>query len=162
MFREMRRSTQLLSSEETAAVLARGSNGVLACLGDEGYPYAVPISYAVVNGTIYFHSAKAGHKIDAILQEPKVSLAVVDEDRIVSGEYTTYFRSAIAFGRARVTEGDEWRNGFRALVEKYSGDQPEEAKIKEIEGCSRSLVIAIDVEHLTGKEAIEFVQAKKK
>ena len=74
MFREMRRNKQLLSMEETEAVMNRCTNGVMACIGDEGYPYASPLSYVYYNGKVYFHSAKAGHKIDAILKNPKVSL----------------------------------------------------------------------------------------
>lgn len=161
MFRSMRRGKQLLSSEDTAAVLHRCTNGVLACIGDEDYPYAVPVSYVYNNDRIYFHSAKDGHKVDAIIKDPKVSFAVVDEDTIVSEEYTTYFRSVILFGRARVVEGEEWQQGFAALVEKYSGDQPEESKHKEITGCTQSLIIAIDIDHMSGKEAIEYVKAKQ-
>lgn len=162
MFREMRRNKQLLSAEDTKAVLDRCTAGTLACMGDEGFPYSVPLSYVYFDDKIYFHSAKAGHKVDAIVENPKVSFSVIDEDTIVSAEYTTYFRSVIAFGRARITEGDEWVEGFKALVEKYSGDQPEDAKLKEIMGCKQSLTIAIDIEHITGKEAIKYVQAKKK
>lgn len=162
MFREMRRSKQLLSMEDTKAVMDRCTNGVLACFGDEDYPYAVPVSYVYFNDKIYFHSAKAGHKIDAVMKNPKVSFTVIDEDQIVSEKYTTYFRSVIAFGNARIAEGDEWLEAFKALVEKYSGDQPEEVRHKEITGCSQSYIIAIDITHITGKEAIEFVNAKSK
>ena len=151
----------MLSTEDTRAVMGRCTNGVLACLGDEGYPYAVPLSYVYVNNRIYFHSAKAGHKIDAITRDPRVSFAVVDEDTIVSKEYTTYFRSVIAFGRARIAEGDERLEAFRALVEKYSGDQPEEARHREIAGCAQAIIVAIDVEHITGKEAVEYTRAKQ-
>lgn len=161
MFREMRRAKQLLSEEDSAAVMGRCTNGVLACLGDEGYPYAVPLSYVYHNGIIYFHSAKAGHKVDAIVKYPKVSFSVTDEDTIVSKEYTTYFRSVIAFGRARIVEGDERHQAFMAMVKKYSGDQPEEDQLKEVNGCAQAYIIAIDVEHITGKEAIEFIRAKK-
>jgi nitroimidazol reductase NimA-like FMN-containing flavoprotein (pyridoxamine 5'-phosphate oxidase superfamily) len=161
MFREMRRFKQLLSESDTLAVMARGTNGVLACLGDEDYPYAVPVSYVYYNDKIYFHSAKAGHKNDAISKNPKVSFAVIDEDTIVSAEYTSYFRSVIAFGKARIVEGDEWVEGFQAMVEKYSGDQPEASKHKEVEGCTRATIFAIDIDHMTGKEAIEYVRAKK-
>ncbi|EIW16472.1 MULTISPECIES: pyridoxamine 5'-phosphate oxidase family protein [Pelosinus] len=161
MFREMRRSKQLLSKEDTVAVMDRCTNGVLACLGDEEYPYAVPLSYVYFNDKIYFHSAKAGHKIDAITKNSKVSFSVIDEDAIVSEKYTTYFRSVLAFGKARIVEGDEWLEAFATLVEKYSGDQPEEARYKEIAGCTQSYIIAIDVEHITGKEAIEYVNAKR-
>ncbi len=148
-----------MSVEDTLAVMDRCSNGVLACLGDDDYPYTVPLSYVYFKNRIYFHSAKAGHKIDAIVKTPKVSFAVIDEDKIVSQEYTTYFRSVIAFGLARIVEGDEWLEAFAALVEKYSGDQPEEEKIREIANCTRSYIIAIDIDHMTGKEAIEYVKA---
>ncbi len=161
MFRDMRRIKQLLSGEDTEAVMKRCTNGVLACRGDDDYPYAVPVSYVYHNQKIYFHSAKEGHKIDALKRDPKVSFAVIDEDRIVSNEYTSYFRSVIAFGRARIVEAEERTEAFFALVEKYSGDQPEEAKHKEVTGCTSACVFAIDVEHITGKEAIEFVRVKK-
>ena len=162
MVRIMRRSKQLLSREDTAAVMKRCINGVLACLDDEDHPYAVPLSYVYSNDRIYFHSAKTGHKIAAITRNPKVSFAVVDEDTVVSEKFTTFFRSVIAFGRARIAEGDERLEAFKALVEKYSGDQPEEAKRKEISGCTQAYIVAIDVEHITGKEAIEYVKAKDK
>ncbi len=158
MFRDMRRGKQLLSSEDTNAVMIRCTNGVLACLGDNDYPYAVPLSYVYYNSKIYFHSAKNGHKIDSITKYTKVSFSVIDEDTIVSEKYTTYFRSIIAFGKARIVEGEERLNAFKALVEKYSRDQPEDAKQAEIAGCTQSLIIAIDVEHITGKEAIEYVK----
>lgn len=161
MFRPMRRIKQLLSPEETVAVLNRCTSGVMACLGDEDYPYAVPLSYVYHNGKIYFHSAKEGHKIDAILKHPKVSFAVIDEDTIVSEEYTSYFRSVIVFGKARVVEGSERLKAFRALVEKYSGDRPEEEKLEKTTRCEQACIVAIDIEHMTGKEAIEYVRAKK-
>ena len=162
MFRKMRRFKQLLSMEDTVAVLDRCSNGVLACLGDGDYPYSVPLSYVYFNDKIYFHSAKTGHKIDAITKNPKVSFSVIDEDTIVSEKFTTNFRSVIAFGKARIVEGVERLEASRAFVEKYSGNQLEEAKQKELAGCSESYEVAIDVEHITGKEAIEYVEAKEK
>jgi nitroimidazol reductase NimA-like FMN-containing flavoprotein (pyridoxamine 5'-phosphate oxidase superfamily) len=161
MFREMRRNKQLLSTEDTIAVMDRCTSGVMACYGDEDYPYAVPVSFVYFNDKVYFHSAKAGHKVDAIFKNPKVSFCVIDEDTIVSEKYTSFFRSVIAFGKARIAEGDEFLTAFKAIVEKYSGDQPEEAKLKEITGCSHSYIIAIDVEHITGKEAIEYVREKE-
>ena len=66
MFKEMRRHKQLLNAEETAAVLNRGTSGVLALSGEDGYPYAVPLSYVFDGEKLYFHSAKAGHKLEAL------------------------------------------------------------------------------------------------
>lgn len=158
MFRAMRREKQMMSAEEAEAILKGCSNGVLACLGDDDYPYAVPLNYVYHNGRIYFHSAKTGHKIDAMSKHPKVSFAVVGEDTIVSEKYTSFFRSVIVFGRARIAEGEERLEAFRALVEKYSGDQPEEEKKMEIENCTKAHIIAIDIEHMTGKKAREYAK----
>ena len=158
MFRELRRCKQLLSSEEIRTVLLRCTNGVLACIGDNGYPYAVPLSYVYFNKKIYFHSAKAGHKIESIVRDPRISFAVIDEDAIVSEEFTSYFRSVIAFGKSRIVEGQERIEALRALVEKYSGDQPQEIKEKNINGCTQSHVVSIDIEYLTGKQAKKLVK----
>lgn len=160
MFREMRRNKQLLSEEIVQLVMQRSSHGVLACMGDDDYPYAVPLNYVYHNHRIYFHSAKSGHKMDAMMKQSKVSFAIIDEDTIVSKEYTSYFRSVIAFGQARVVEGDEWFEAFYALIEKYASDRPEVEKQREISGCTQSHIIAIDIEHITGKEARELVKAR--
>ena len=57
MFKEMRRHKQLLNAEETAAVLERGTSGVLALSGEDGYPYAVPLSDVFDGGRVFFHCA---------------------------------------------------------------------------------------------------------
>ena len=67
MFRKMRRFKQQLSEEECLEILKTAKRGVLAVLGDEGYPYAVPLDFVYEDGKIYFHCAKEGHKLDAIL-----------------------------------------------------------------------------------------------
>ena len=106
IFREMRQKKQELSRQEIADILHKGTSGVLALLGDNDYPYAVPISYVYDDGKIYFHGAKNGHKIDAIQRTAKASFCVIDKDLVVPEEYTNYFRSVIAFGQIRIIEGD--------------------------------------------------------
>ena len=75
MFREMRRSKQQLSQEECTEILKQEVRGVLSVLGEDGYPYGMPLDhwYDEKNGKIYFHGAKEGHKIDAIKACDKVS-----------------------------------------------------------------------------------------
>ena len=62
-FRQMRRKRQQLSNEESIEILQKATAGTLALLGDENYPYAVPISYVYHEGKLYFHSALAGHRV---------------------------------------------------------------------------------------------------
>ena len=106
MFREMRRKKQILSNKEIIELLEKGTSGVLALLGDNEYPYAVPISYVYDNSKIYFHGAKAGHKIDAIRKCSKASFCVIAQDEISPEKYTTYFKSVIAFGKIRILEDE--------------------------------------------------------
>ena len=73
-FREMRRKRQQLSNDESVAILEKATAGTLALLGDDDYPYTVPISYVYYDGKLYFHSALAGHKVDAIRKCDKASL----------------------------------------------------------------------------------------
>lgn len=115
---------QELSRQEIADILHKGTSGVLALLGDNDYPYAVPISYVYDDGKIYFHGAKSGHKIDAIQRTEKASFCVIDKDLVVPEEYTTYFRSVIAFGKIRVIEDDRekeqrWKTGNQICAGRY-------------------------------------------
>ena len=162
MFREMRRKRQLLPPEESLAILERMTGGTLALHGDNGYPYAVPVSYVYADGKIYFHGAVQGHKMDAIRQHPEVSFCVVEQDRIVPAEFTTYFRSVIVFGKARIlTDEVEKRAAMLRLAEKYSsGESGMQDEIDK--GLDNLVMVEITVEHMTGKEAIQLVRQKGK
>ena len=160
-FREMRRKRQLLSAKESEEILRRMTNGTLALHGDGGYPYAVPVSYVYSNGRIYFHTATQGHKVDALMRNDKVSFCVVEQDDVKPAEFTTDFRSVIAFGKARIlTDETEKRAAFQLLADKYSSGMPGlEAEIAK--GFRHLLMVEIDIEHLTGKESIELVREKE-
>jgi nitroimidazol reductase NimA-like FMN-containing flavoprotein (pyridoxamine 5'-phosphate oxidase superfamily) len=79
MFREMRRGKQLLSKEDTAAVMDRGTNEILACLGDEDYPYAVPLSY-VLHNEKYIFTRQKPDTISMRSQRIPRFFTVVDKD----------------------------------------------------------------------------------
>ena len=96
-FREMRRKRQQLAEEESIAILEKVTAGTLALLGDNDYPYAVPISHVYHERKLYFHSALAGHKVDAIRKCDKASFCVIEKDDVQPEKYTTFFRSVIAF-----------------------------------------------------------------
>lgn len=161
MFREMRRSKQRLPREIAVEILERNTSGVLALSGDEGYPYAVPMSYVYADGKIYFHSAKNGHKIDAIQRNEKASFCVIDQDQIVPEKYTTFFRSVIVFGRLRLVEDmEEMRRIAATLAMKYSADFKEGIP-KEINASIRNMaVLELTIDHITAKEAIELIKQR--
>lgn len=163
MFREMRRKRQALAETTCGEILRRNTSGVLAVSGDDGWPYAVPLSYVYSEGKLYFHCAAAGHKLDAIAGENRVSFCVVDEDMVVPEEYTSYFRSVIAFGRARVLEEPgEKRAAFEKLAAKYTPGDEAGRKAEIDRFFQQTRMVEITVEHLSGKESIEFVQARSR
>ena len=144
MFREMRQKRQLLSKEDTQKVLYQGTSGVLAVSGDDDYPYAVPLSYVYDGHKIYFHGAKAGHKLDSIVKNP-------------------YFRSVIVFGTIRILHDEaEKREAIEKFAVKYAPDDTEENRNKAIEGGWNPLcVLEMTPEHISGKEAIGLVKQHK-
>lgn len=162
MFREMKRKKQYLSNQESIDILNNGTAGVLALLGDDGYPYAVPISYVYDNSKIYFHGAKTGHKTDAIKKCSKASFCVIDQDNIIPEEYTTYFRSIIAFGKVRILEDEkEIRAAIGKLAAKYHPKDSVKNRNQAIEREWKPLcMIEFSIEHITGKEAIELIKKR--
>ena len=157
MFREMRRKKQILSNKEIIELLEKGTSGVLALLGDNEYPYAVPISYVYGNSKIYFHGSKVGHKIDAIRNCSKASFCVIAQDEIFPEKYTTYFKSVIAFGKIRILEDEnKIREAIEKLSIKYHPTDSIENRNQEIAREWKALcMMELSVEHMTGKEAIE-------
>lgn len=157
----MRRKRQELTRERCEEALDRGTSGVLALVGDD-YPYAVPLSYVRVGDKLIFHSARRGHKLDAIAENPRASFCVIDQDAVVPEEFTTYFRSVIVFGTVRVVEDeDEKHEAIARLAMKYAPDMDRASREGEISREWRGLcVLEMTIERMSGKEAIELVRAR--
>ena len=157
MFRPMRRGRQSLPQSICRDILCKGTFGVLAVSGDDGYPYAVPLNYVFDGGRLYFHSALVGHKIDAVRRNPKVSFCVTARDTVVPEEYTSYFVSVIAFGTARILTGDDEKRHAAALLgRKYAPDDTAENLSREIDRLWNDFcIIEMRIAHMTGKQAKE-------
>ena len=157
-FREMRRRRQQLATEEAVAILQKSTAGTLALLGDNDYPYAVPLSYVYQDGRIYFHSALAGHKVDAVRKNEKASFCVIEQDDVQPKKYTTFYRSVIAFGRVHVVDDEAEKMRMARMLGNRYNPNDDVALSRELEsGLSRMLMIRLDIEHLTGKQAIELL-----
>lgn len=78
MFRPLRRKKRAITDEEARKLLAACKRGVFAVNGDDGYPYAIPVNYFfdTEHDKIYFHGAKAGHKVDSLKRDDKVCFTV--------------------------------------------------------------------------------------
>ena len=162
-FRPMRRRAQQLTQEESLRILSRATSGTLALLGDDGYPYAVPLSHACAGGRLYFHSALEGHKIDAIRRHGKASFCVIAQDEVHGDKYTTWFCSVIAFGRIRIIEDPEEKlAAARILGERFNPGAEEALQSELHKGFARMHMLRFDIEHITGKEARELTMRREK
>lgn len=153
MFREMRRFKQQISEDECIHILKEEPRGVLSMLGDDGYPYGIPIShyYCEEDGKIYFHGAKVGHKIDAIKAYDKASFCVYDKGYRKEGEWALNIKSVVIFGRIQLVEDEEKsRIICTRLCRKFTDD--EEYLRKELENAfPRVQCLEMTIEHMTGK-----------
>lgn len=109
MFRPLRRIKQQLTNEECISVLKKEVRGVLSVLGDNDYPYGLPINYwySEEDNKIYFHGAKEGHKIDAITKHDKVSFCVYDKGVQIEGKKGLDYKSVIVFGKIKIVQDKE-------------------------------------------------------
>ena len=162
MFRDIRRFKQALEKDECEKILKEASSGILAVSGDDGYPYTVPMSYFYEDGKIYFHSAKSGHKIDAIRSNPKVSFCVVTVDEPQPEKFSGDFRSVVAFGKARIIEDDKekWQimdiitKKYAPLASQTDVDAKIDVRFKAVS------IIVMDIEHISGKESMDLVKMR--
>jgi len=149
----MVRKKQQLTRDESIELLKKEPRGVLSLLGDDGYPYGVPIDhwYNEEDGRIYFHSGREGHKIDAIRGCDKASFCIYDEGYRKPGDWALNIKSVIVFGRIHIVEDHTKALELtRQLSRKYTLD---EAYIQqEIDHYGHEvLVFALEPEHITGK-----------
>ena len=125
---------------------------VYAVLGEEGYPYTVPLDFLYREGKLYFHGAREGHKLDALRRCSKVSFCVMDEGYRREGEWELNIKSVVVFGHVRILPWDEpgIEELLRALGNRYNPD-PADVE-KEIRGhIHRVQMLELTIEHMTGK-----------
>ena len=153
MFRKMLRFKQQITNDECIEILKTELRGVLSVLGDDDYPYGLPINhfYCEVDGKLYFHSGKIGHKIDAVKRHDKASFCVYDKGFRKEGDWALQIKSVIVFGRIEIIEDREKIYEIsRQLSYKFTKD--EEYIKKEIENSGPATVMfALKPEHITGK-----------
>ena len=153
MFRKMRRFRQQVSEDECIRVLKSQPRGVLSMMGEDGYPYGIPMDhwYCESDGKIYFHGAKEGHKIDALKNCDKVSYCVYDEGFRKEGEWALNITSVVVFGRISfVTDMEKAKKIGEGICLKFTDDR--EYIDHELEhALPRAQCLELTIDHMTGK-----------
>ena len=153
MFREMLRKKQQLDQEECIRILKEELRGVLSVLGDDGYPYGMPINhyYCEEDGKIYFHGGKRGHKIDAMRKYSKASFCVYDQGFRREGEWALNIRSVIVFGKIEFIEDREAIYRISDALSRKFTDDDDYIQHELKNSGPGTLMFALVPEHMTGK-----------
>jgi nitroimidazol reductase NimA-like FMN-containing flavoprotein (pyridoxamine 5'-phosphate oxidase superfamily) len=151
----MRRKEKALQDDHIEQILRAGEYGIMSTVDGSGQPYGVPLNYLYMSGSIYFHCALEGHKLKNIDACTKVSFCVVGRTNVVPEKFSTDFESVIVFGKACVVDGEERYSALLGLVKKYSPDFVSAGKAYIAKLDSRTKVVKIEIESVTGKANIE-------
>jgi len=149
----MRRFKQAVPEAECKKILTEEKRGTFSVIGDDGYPYSLPINfyYDEKDNRIYFHGAKVGHKVDAIMNCDKVCFTAWNQGFKKEGCWEWNVTSVIVFGRAKLIDDKVMaEEKIRKLALKYYPSN-EEAEEELVRGIDRVQLFAIDIEHMTGK-----------
>jgi nitroimidazol reductase NimA-like FMN-containing flavoprotein (pyridoxamine 5'-phosphate oxidase superfamily) len=155
---QLRRADRVMPEQRAREMLARGFSGHLATIGEDGYPYCIPLLYIWMDGEVYVHTSSArGHFRTNIDREPRICFEIDQPDQVF--DYGRFecdsglaYQSVILFGKIRVIEDRAAKQRFcEALMAKYG--KPDTTRPKgffpRIDMIS---VYAISVERMTGKE----------
>ncbi len=154
MFKEMRRKDRSIDPVYAVKLLEDGQYGVLSTVSQSGYAYGVPLNYVYHEGSIYFHSAVEGSKLDNIIFNDRVSFCVVGSTEAMPDKFSYRYESVIVFGRAAEASDSEKEDALVLLVRKYSGRFMEKGIEYVKRDIGKTKVIKIDIEHMTGKSRV--------
>ncbi len=121
----MRRREREVSEAEARDILGRAEHGVLATVGEDGWPYAVPVNHVLRGNVLYIHCALEGHKLENLAHEGRVSYCAV-----ASAGTTIHF--------------------LTSLIDRFSVDEAKAAAALS-NWSHKTAVIRIDIERITGK-----------
>ena len=157
MFRPIRKKKNEIDVNVAQALLQNSRRGVLAVNGDDGYPYAIPVNYFydTENQKIYFHGARAGHKVDALKACDKICFTVYGNEQIKEEAWAPFMQSVVVFGRCHLMEaGPKATALLKRFAMKYYPN--EQLADEEIEHAGKAVqMFEIEIEHLSGKEIQE-------
>jgi nitroimidazol reductase NimA-like FMN-containing flavoprotein (pyridoxamine 5'-phosphate oxidase superfamily) len=150
----MRRKDKEITSKAEIEGIIRRSLVCRLALADENRPYIVPLCFGYKDNSLYFHSAVQGKKIDIIKKNNRVCFEFDVDYKVIKAdkacEWGMQYKSVVGFGQASFLEDSESkRQALDIIMKQYSGESSAypEAKLKH------TVIIKVDIEHMTGKQA---------
>lgn len=171
----MRRKDRDMNKEFGLKIIDNSNYGVLSIIDeDENDPYSLPLSIVRDENSLYFHSAKAGKKVELLEENRKVSIVFVGETRIpenfseeeleemkddetkavqfISKVFTTEFESSIVKGKVKVVKDREEKiKALKLICEKYTPTKMKYFPIAIKSALDKTNIYKIDIEEITSK-----------
>jgi cytidylate kinase len=149
----VRRKDRELSRADALDLLHRAAYGVLAMDDGSSWPYALPLSFVLLDEALYFHCAAEGRKLDILRLNNRVCFSAVDDvEPVFNNGFSTYYTSALVFGRVFPVEDKEEKNrALLALAQKYLPAHADAAGLYIEKSFKRTLVRKLVPELISGK-----------
>lgn len=143
-----------LAEKDIAELLATETVGRLSTLGQDGFPYTVPVHFIWLDGQVYIHGLAAGEKLRNIRANPHVCFEVDRMQGLIHApepcDTNTAYQSVIIRGTAREVDATpEKIAALNAIVNKYTPQHEDGAYPDRM--LKMTAVIAIAGERCTGK-----------
>lgn len=151
MHHELRNRKRAISETEARELLARGEYGILSTCGPDGQPYGIPLSYCLLDNALYFHCAVAGHKLENLAAEPRVSFCVVGKTEVLPEQFATRYESVIVFGRVAEVFAEEKQLALEGLLAKYSPGYLAEGQRYIVAQTGQARVFRVSIDQISGK-----------
>lgn len=150
----MRRKEKEITGRSEIESIIRNSLVCRLGLADAGTPYIVPLCFGYKDNRLYFHSAKAGRKIEILKRNNAVCFEFDGNLEVQAGkaacDWGMKFRSVIGYGRASFIEDPEDKRKALDVIMAQYADGAFEYSEKMFE---KALLIKVEIESMTGKKS---------
>jgi uncharacterized protein len=149
-----RTDRKLESSQEMELLLEKSLVGRFAMNTEDG-PYLVAVNHLFFDGSVYFHSASEGRKMEALQADPRVCF-MVDEvgPQVLSPRgcgISQIYRSVICFGKAALlTDAATKREILERMIRKFV---PPAYPVSPMapENIEKTAIVRIAIDSMSGK-----------
>lgn len=149
----MRRKEREITDRAEMDEILASSKVMYLGLADQNIPFVVPVFFAYDGAAVYFHSARAGSKIEILKRNPKVCFVVSTDQSVIESDKACDFearhRTVIGVGEANfIEEVPEKIQALDKIVALFTSNQFEYPK----SNLRQTAVVRIVIESMKGKK----------
>lgn len=148
-----RKEKEIKDHEEIMEILKRASVCRLG-LSYHDIPYVVPMNYGYQDNCLYFHSAKAGKKLDIIRKNPHVCFEIDLETQVIKREKPCHwgmkYKSVIGFGVAELIPEVAAKKEALKIILKHYTTESFEFSDQDVENVE---IIKVEINEMSGKKS---------